>query len=470
MTNCLVFDLGAGSGRAMVAQLGAGRISFAEVHRFSGIETRLPDGPHWDFARLLNEVETGIRLAFQQFGSIGSIGVDSWGVDYVLVDADGQLDPAPYHYRHPRSHRGYESFPIAPSELFSRTGAQILPVNTVYQLISASKDEPDRLSQSRYALMIADAVNFHLTGKARANTTLARTSGLLSLAGEWDGDLCKIAGIEPTKLSELVEPGEIVGVLSETLADRRSGSIPVVAVAAHDTASAICGLPLEQDDAFLICGSWSILGREVDHQITTVEAHQDAFGNECGVDGRYAFLRSLNGLHLLQKLRASWNHRNATDVTFADMSAAARDAAARGVMQAINPSDAAFFDSDDLVGTIVQIFPELRTDLGSLTLCVYRGLVEDITQSFSTLSRLTGDGIEKLRICGGGGQDALLCQMISDRLGCEVHVGPIEASAWGNAILQLKALGQITSLDQGRELARLSGGIVVYRPDRPSKN
>jgi rhamnulokinase len=471
MINCLVFDLGAGSGRAMLARLEGETLALSEVHRFSGIETSREGGPHWDLDRLLKEVDRGIEIASSLVTRIDAIGVDSWGVDYALLDASGRLEPWPFHYRHPRSQQGFDAFPASPETMFERTGSQSLPVNTVYQLYSASRTDRQALDKSRHALMIADAVNYHLTGIARSNATLARTTGLLSLDGDWDTTIINEAGLPQTLLAPLIEPGAIVGRLRYDIhsKSRATEETLVISVAAHDTASAICGLPVEGDDAFLICGSWSILGRERARPVVSHEAMLDGFGNEGGPDGHILYLKSLNGLHLLQKLRTAWTERTGRTVDFIEMSEAAAEASARGRSEMIDPSAAIFFNPPDLIAAMEDNCPSLagitEGKLGALTLSVYRGLCQDIARGLEALERSTGGAVKRLRICGGGGQDRLLCQMIASRTGRRVLVGPIEASAWGNAILQLMGLGQIENIPAGRKLVEKSVEILNYYPD-----
>ncbi len=471
MINCLVFDLGAGSGRAMLAQFDGETLALSEIHRFSGLDTVREDGPHWDFERLLKEVDTGIEVASSVTSRIDAIGVDSWGVDYALLDAGGQLEPWPFHYRHTRSQEGFDTFPIRPEAIFKATGAQSLPVNTVYQLYSASKEGSPALHTARHALMISDAVNYHLTGKARSNTTLARTTGLLSLTRNWDAALMTAAGIPHTLLPPLIEPGEVVGPLRDELRARSPATrqTRVISVAAHDTASAVCGLPIDGADAFLICGSWAILGQERPEPVVSPEAMRDGFGNEGGTDGRFLYLKSLNGLHLLQKLRAAWNQHADEHVDFLEMSQAAAEAARCGRSEVIDPSASAFFNPADLVSAIEDHCPSLvglvDGRLGALALSIYRGLCLDIARALAALEATTGENVARLRICGGGGQDQLLCQMIATTTNRPVFVGPIEASAWGNAIMQLVGLGHVENMAAGRKLVEKSVEILNYYPD-----
>lgn len=471
MVNCLVFDLGAGSGRAMLSTFNGDTLELSEIHRFSGLETTVGDGPRWDLLRLLDEVDQGLAIACERCERIDAIGVDSWGVDYALVDAQGRLDPLPFHYRHARSRRGYDAFPMEAEALFARTGSQILPVNTAYQLFSASREGDAKLGDSVHALMIADAINFHLTGSASINSTLARTTGLLSLDGRWQADICAVAGIPPSLLPHPVDPGTTIGTLRPTIAARAAATkdTVVIAVAAHDTASAVCGLPLGGQDAFLICGSWSILGCERPRPIVSRDAWENQFGNEGGTEGLALVLKSLNGLHLLQKLRTAWNSSTEEKVDFVDMSRAARLAVAAGRKEAIDPSAPIFFNPADLIAAMESHCPSLAgqsdTRLGALTLAVYRGLCEDISTALAALERTTGGEVMRLRICGGGGQDSFLCQMIADRTGRTVAVGPIEASAWGNALMQLVGLGHVENIAAGRKLIEKSTVILNYYPD-----
>ncbi len=467
MKKSLVFDLGAGSGRAMVALFDGQRLELTEIHRFVGVETRLADGPHWDLGRLLDEIRTGLQLAAARYGGIDSIGVDSWGVDYVLIDDEGGFDLSPFHYRHPRSQRGYDRFPVAPEKMFDRTGSQILPVNTAYQLFSALRDGPEKIAAKRRLVLIADAVNYFLTGEVAIDTTLARTTGLLNVLGEWDEAICREAGVPSSLFPPVEQPGKIRGWLRLELQEQSGlGRTPVVTVAGHDTASAVCALPLQARDAFLICGSWSILGCERPRPVMSQEARRAGFGNEGGVEGRPIFLRSLNGLHLLQKLRAAWSQQMGHEIGFAAMSAAA--AARGGSSVAVDPSDKAFFNPPDIVAAIEAACREVAGsgDIGLLALAIYRGLAKNVAESLAAMESLTGEAVAGLRVCGGGGQDALLCQLVADSTGRVVSVGPIEASAWGNALMQLVGIGEVKDLAAARKLVEKSTDILDYYPQK----
>lgn len=474
-TKSLVFDLGAGSGRAMVAVSDGQKIELSEVHRFSSLEMRKHDGPYWNIKALFSEIEQGLCNAASAFGPIDSIGVDSWGLDYVLIGQDGQPLDDPVHYRHPRSERGYAAFPMAPEALFLETGAQILPVNTAFQMFDHIRNHPEQVCSARSMLMIADSVNHYLTGNLFAELTLARTSGLVTTKGDdWSREICDKAGLPRHIFPPLKKPGSIYGQLRRDLAAKYGWErVPVVAVACHDTASAVSGLPLERKEAFLICGSWSLVGGEVDVPLLDQGVMHDGFGNEGGVEERPILIRSLNGLHLLQKLRSSWLRRTGLSVEYSEMSALAEKRNDGRANEGITLSDPRFFDPPDMVQAIQQ---HLRSkgspvpdDIGALSFLIYRGLVDEIVQNFALLQRHLGRPFDSIRLCGGGGRDSTLCQMIASELGRTVKVGPVEASSWGNVLMQLIGIGRIASLEEGRRMVANSADFLNYFPNKCSQ-
>lgn len=478
MTCCVVCDLGAGSGRVMLARLDGERLALSEVHRFGGYVIERPDGspmdgPRWDLARLLAEVERGIGLAARTAGAINSIGVDSWGLDYVLLDAAGAMLEEPFHYRHPRSRRGWRDCPLSPAALFAETASQILPVNTVYQLTEAIRSAPEPLRRADRLLMIADAVSHFLTGVARSERTLARTSGLIEAApGRWSHTICDRIGLEMRLLPEIVEPGRVIGPLRTVLAERLGlPQVPVIAVAAHDTASAVTALGVGQGSGFLILGSWSLVGieqAEIDRRSAVLAA---GFGNEGGggtgaIGGRPFLVRSLNGLHLIQKLRDSLRRRGA-DLSFAEIAARAAEADDPG---GIDPTDPIFLGPTDMMAAIAAHCAArgrtAPTTVGGAARAIYQGLAVEVAAAVRALEQLTGRPLPDLRVCGGGAQDRLLCTLIAEATGRTLLIGPVEATAWGNAILQLIGLGRLASVAEGRALVARSAPLQRLEPER----
>lgn len=458
---CAVVDLGAGSGRVMLARSDGERLEVREVHRFHGYAVERADGPRWDLAAILREVEAGLARVRAVAGRIDSVGVDGWGLDYALLDGAGRLMGEPFHYRHPRSLRGFHACEAPAGLLFSHTGSQILPINTVYQLADDVRTAPDRLRRAERLVMIADAVCHHLTGIARAELTLARTTGLLEAAGErWSSEVAAAIGLDPRLLGPLIAPGEAWGVLRLELG---LGPVPVVAVAGHDTASAVTALSLAPDRGFLILGSWSLIGAETPGPDLRPDVQDAGFGNEGGVAGSRAvrpfLVKSLNGLQLIQRLRDSLLRRG-WDLSFEDIG---RRAAAAPEGPAIDPSDPAFFNPPDVVDAIAAACgPETAADPGASARAIYAGLAAETGAACAALEGLLGRPLAELRVCGGGAQDVLLCRLIADATGKPVVAGPIEASAWGNAVVQLIAMGELASVDEGRELVERS--IRGHRP------
>lgn len=452
VTTCVVVDLGAGSGRVMLARHADDRLDLDEVHRFEGNLVERADGPHWNFPRIFAEVETGLHRARAEAGRIDSVGIDSWGLDYALLDAAGALGGEPAHYRHPRSQRGFEACPLAPEALFARTGSQILLVNTVYQLTAEARVAPERHAAAARLLMTADAVAHHLTGDARAELTLARTSGLVDArTGTWSDEIARGIGLDSRLLPPLIAPGQIRGHLRAELG---LGPVPVIAVAAHDTASAVAALSLAPDRGFLILGSWSLLGAETPGIDLRPEVRAAGFGNEGGAGAVPGFLvRSLNGLQLVQKLRDGLRGRG-QDLSFTEIASAA---AAAPDGPAIDPSDPAFFNPPDIFAAIsAACGPAVAADAGLAARAIYRGLAAQAAAATVGLERLLGRPLVEIRACGGGTQDALLCRLVAEATGKPLVIGPAEASAWGNAIVQLVGLGALASIEAGRTLVARS--------------
>ncbi|WP_096787714.1 rhamnulokinase family protein [Rhodobacter sp. CZR27] len=472
---CLAFDFGAGSGRAMLATLRNDWLDLEELLRFPGLETGGPEGPHWDAPRLFSNLEAGLAAAAAQAATRGlrvaSIGVDGWGLDYGLVGPEGRLLAAPVHYRHPRSQRGLDASPLPLDRIARITEGQILAGNTLFQLIAERSDRPDLLGRAERLLMIAELASHHLTGCAVNELTLARTSGLHDRRlDRWSDEILDATGLPRRLFGPIAQPGSLLGPLRPALAAASGlGPVPVVTVAGHDTASAVYALPLGPTEAFMIAGSWNVVGFECAATAVPAEALTAGFGVEGGATGRALVTRSLPGLLLMRRLQAGLASPGGARPDFPSMAAAARAALEKGLPVALDPSDPALLASADMqAAAFGQMQAAGHTPAGTdaeLILALYLGLVEQAAAALGTAARLAGEPWRALRLGGGGAQDGFLCSLLASRLGVPVLAGPVEASAAGNALFQLIGLGRVDSLPNARRFIANSGMTREYPPD-----
>ena len=454
-------DLGATSGRVVVgtfepagrgAAAGRGaRLSLKHVARFPNDPVRTPDGLHWDLLGLYRGVLAGLAQAErEQPGELVSVGVDSWAVDYALLRGGAVLG-IPYHYRDERTAAGVEAVHsvVGPSDLYARNGLQHLPFNTVFQL--AVDRARGLLDVTDQVLLVPDLLTYWLTGEAGAERTNASTTGLLDVrTGEWDRELAALVGVPARVLPPLVEPGSGRGVLSREVADVVGRALPVTAVGSHDTASAVVAVPAtDRDVAYVSCGTWGLVGLELDAPVLTEEARVAGFTNEGGVDGRVRFLHNVMGLWLLSESIRSWD-RAATPAqqssTLQSLLAAAADVT--GPVPVFDVDDARFLAPGDLPARIAGWFDERGLAAPSSRPALVRSIVESLAQAFAdavaTAARLAGRPVRAVHVVGGGAQNMLLCQALADRSGLPVLAGPVEATAIGNVLVQARAHGLVS--------------------------
>ncbi len=462
-------DVGASSGRVVVGHLAPGVLEVEEVHRFNNEPVQLPGGLYWDALRLFREIVDGLRTAGRAAGSITSVGIDTWGVDYGLVGETGELVGNPVHYRDPRHAQGMDRVHgvVTPERLYPRNGLQVLPFNTLYQL--AASHEHEAVSRPTMLLM-PDLLAYWLTGKMAAEVTNASTTGLLDPQSRtWAEDLVLELGLGAVARPALCEPGNPLGPILPAIAwDARGPSAPVVtAVGSHDTASAVVAVPADgQDFAFISCGTWALVGLELESPILTEASRQANFTNEAGVDGRVRYLRNVMGLWLLQETLRTWE-RSGEVVDLGALLEAAAEIPSGGPV--INPDDPSFLPPGDMVRRIEaacdQADQPRPTSRAAFVRCILDSLAFAFARTVDDAVRLAGHRVNVVHLVGGGARNALLCQLSADACGRAVIAGPAEATALGNILVQARSLGLATgSLESLRSRVRAYGSLRRFAP------
>lgn len=459
-------DLGAATGRVFVGSFAKGRLYVKPIIRFPNSPVSTKDGLHWDISALWDGTLTGLRLAAKENRDLASIGIDSWGADYALLQCGRLLGP-PYHYRDNRSRDGLEAVHklIAPDQLYRRNGLEALPFNSLYQL--AADGRRGALDRADTLLFTPDLIGFWLTGRSATEPTIASTSGLLDARSlSWDVGLAKLLGLRAELLPPISDIGAELGSLMDPVAGLIDAARPLTVrkVASHDTASAIVGAPLQSSDAaYLSCGTWALLGVEVPAPIVTDRAREERFTNEVGLDGRILLQRNLMGLSLVNDLVDE-----VPGARLADVLRAAADVQLQPT-QLIDPADPVFLQNH-------RVSHQMRAWLGdrgvavpdgvpALVRCVLESLAQAFAEAVVLLERLTGKAIPSIHIVGGGSQNALLCQATADRSGRPVVAGPVEASVIGNILVQAREMSPLGStLEDLREIVQASFSLKRYHP------
>jgi len=452
-------DLGASSGRVLLARFDGQRLGLEEVHRFPNRPVTLHGHRFWNMLGLWDEILAGLRKARKLAGTLDSIGVDTWGVDYGLVDASGFLLGQPFQYRDHRTDGVMEQvFARVPREvLYRRTGIQFMPINTLFQLYAHERMQPGELAHAHRLLLIPDVLHNWLCGSFTIERTNATTTQCWDpVAGAWVTDLLDQLAIPTEMLPPVVEAGTALGeVLPEWRGDL--GAAQVVAPATHDTGSAIVAIPAQLADSwgYISSGTWSLVGVELQRPIMTPETLTANFTNEGGVFGTTRFLKNVMGLWLLQECQRSFaraGHAIEYDTLLADVDAVAAFAAL------IDPDDPRFLAPQDMPGAInAYLLEHGQAPLAApaaFARCIMESLVLRYRAVFQQISQLTGALLKQVHIVGGGARNARLNQWLADALDVPVIAGPYEATAYGNALMQLVGLGELHSLEEVRAIAR----------------
>ena len=479
MPHLVAIDLGADSGRVVLGTLADRRLQLSVVHRFANVPQSLPNGLHWDIPALWTGIRAGLALAQRQAdGPVASIGIDTWGVDYALVDEHGQLQEPPWHYRDGRTTgRAEEVDRLIPrAELFARTGTRSLSFNTIYQLVAAQAANPAWLARPQHRLLtIPDLFTCRLAGAQVNEWTNAGTTGL-TRAGkpEWDHELIARLRLPAHLFGQIVRPGTVVGALRpELMAELGFTGAPprIIVPGCHDTASAVAAMPTTAPGtAFISCGTWSLMGVLADQPATGADALAADLSNEIAVDGRIRLLQNIMGLWVWQECRRDLIAQG-TDLSHAELARLAAAATPAGQTFAINdpsllaPSSAG-----------VAMIDRVRALAGGLPTATPGELFRRITEALAAayarcrieLERVTGVQITAISLMGGGCRNELLCQLTADACGVDVIAGPDEGTALGNLLVQARSLGLVDAAGMA-ELAAASTAAVTYRPARISR-
>lgn len=463
-------DLGASSGRVILGRVGQDTLALDELHRFPNEPVHLPDGLHWDALALYREVLAGLARVARAEANVRSIGVDSWAIDYGLLDSDGRLLGNPYAYRDPRVTRGVEwvHARVPRETLSARTGLQFLPFNTIYQL-AASIGSPE-LESAAMLLLIPDLIGYWLSGVPIAEATNASTTGLFDVATRgWAMDLVEAAGLPTRILQELRSPGESLAPLRPEVAEATGvpSSAVLTLVGSHDTASAVVGVPAEDESfAYISCGTWALVGVELDSPIVTEDSRAANFTNEGGVDGQIRFLRNVTGLWLLQESLRAWENAGSPE-DLGTLLAAAAGLPPGGPL--IDPDEPGFLPPGDMPARIVdacrasdQPVPSSRP---ALVRCILDSLAAAFARTVREAARLSGRDIRVVHLVGGGSRNDLLCQLTADACELSVIAGPVEATAIGNVLVQARTHGFVAGdLAAMRSLVRATHPLRRFEP------
>lgn len=465
-------DLGATSGRTILASYDGKKIAMKELTRFENPMIPMSGHLYWDLPGLYNEVLIGLKKAAEEGVLVESIGIDTWGCDFAFFGADGQLLGLPHCYRDQHTDGAQEKFfeKMPASEVYERTGIQFMNFNSLFQLDTLKRNASSALQAADKILFIPDALIYMLTGKAICEYTVASTSQMLNpVTGDLDLEILKALGIPRERFGVMTQPGTVVGTLTAQVQEVTGlGAVPVVAVAGHDTASAVAAVPAEDKEyAYLSCGTWSLMGIESEDPIITKDSFRENFTNEGGVEGTTRFLKNICGLWLFEQSRKEFKN---VPESVGELVALCEDSTYVGL---INPDAPCFAAPASMTAAIReyclstgQAVPETPADYCR---CIFRSLANRYREIVDILQGMCDFPIRKLHVIGGGSQNKYLMQYAADALSMPVVCGPVEGTALGNVLMQMKASGVVETLGQMREISAASVELVTYTPEIKTK-
>lgn len=465
----LAADFGASSGRVMAGCYDGDSLRISQLHRFSNDPVWLGGTMYWDFLRLFHELKAGIGKA-KELGGADSIGVDTWGVDFGLIDADGHLLENPVHYRDNRTagmlEEGFAR--LDQKWFYELTGNQFMEINTAFQLLSLVKNRPDFLQKADRLLLMPDLFNYYLSGTACSEYTMSSTTQLLDARKRgWSEEVIGKLGIPQNLFLPVVMPGTGLDKLQPAICEELGvAPMDVIAVAGHDTQCAMAAVPTEKEDfIFVSCGTWSLFGTELKEPVIDENSIRYNVTNEGGFGGKISFLKNIIGLWLIQESRRQWI-KEGYDFDFGQLEEMAAKEA--GGECFIDPDDPIFVPAGDVPGRIQEYCQKtgqkVPESIAQIVRCIDESLALKYHIALEEISACTGKTYSAIHMVGGGTQSKLLCQLVADVCGIPVYAGPVEATVYGNLAIQLAAAGEVSGLSQIRQVIRASEQIAVYEP------
>jgi len=474
MQKFIAIDIGAETGRVIVGDVSKMEI----IYRFPNNFVRVKDSIFWDILGIFNEIKRGLKEAFKKYpNQIISIGIDTWGVDYVLLDNDGDLLGNPYHYRDKRTDNIMEEvFRIIPKkEIFTETGIQFMQLNTIYQLYSFARKKPQIFENTKYLLTIPDLLNYWLTGIIKNEYSIATTTQLYNpIKKDWSTKILNKLGFKKEIFGEIIMPGTEVGTLLPAIAQEIGADLEVVIIApaCHDTGSAVAAVPIEDNNhyAYISSGTWSLIGIETPEPIINEKSFQFNFTNEGSADGGFRFLKNVTGFWIIQECKKFWDE-NVKSYSYDELTEIALKYGPSNFR--IDPDDLRFLKpaliDDSMIDRIKNYCHETGQKIPKTPAEIVRGVIESLaekyTETIKTIEEITGKSIKEIYIIGGGCRNSLLCQLVANATDLPVYAGPVEATALGNLMIQAKSMGQIKSIVEGRKIIRRSFDIKKYLPE-----
>jgi rhamnulokinase len=467
--NLLALDLGAESGRAILGSLAGDQLTLEEVHRFANEPVHVGAHLYWDFPGLLREIKKGIRLAHQKAGRIDGLAVDTWGVDYGLLDGTGELLGNPVHYRDRRIDNILPLVfsKIDPKEIYRQTGIQVMSINTSCQLAALKKENPDLLDWAQDLLFMPGLITYFLSGIKANDTTITSTSQLYNPVNEdWAFDMIDKLSLPKKLFKPVIKPVTILGGFAPQVAKELGLDTKVIAIGGHDTASAVAAVPaLEERFAYISCGTWSLIGTELPGPLINDQAQSLNFTNEVGVENRIRLLKNVIGLWILQQCRQSWAKKG-VNYDYVQLSNLA--ASAEPWRTIIDPDEPDFLNPSDMCEAITNYAKKTGQPVPETTGAVVRCILESLALKYwwviERLQELTGSSFNNIHMVGGGTKNEFLCQLAADVTGRPVVSGPVEATAIGNVLTQALALGRISDLAELRRVVQASFPPKTYQP------